>query len=68
MEGHYTSFESDITTNVGQWKWVRLDTATTAAVDLKTLTLQHPAAVHAALAAHSGRDGPIALDAIVEKK
>jgi hypothetical protein len=68
MEGHYTSFESDVTTNVGRWKWVRLDTTMSVPVDLKTLTLQNPAAVHAALAAHSGRDGPIALDAIVEKK
>jgi hypothetical protein len=68
MDGHYTSFVSDVATNVGPWKWVRLDTMTNAPVDLKALTLKKPDAVHDALAAHTGEDGPIALDAIVEKK
>jgi hypothetical protein len=68
MDGHYTSFESDVAANVGQWKWVRLATPKDAPVDLKGLNLRHADEVHAILAAHSRRDGPIALDAIVEKK
>ena len=67
MQGHYTSFQSDVATSAGLWKWVRLETAG-APVDLKTLTLLKPAAVHAILEDHSGGDGPIALEHLVEKK
>ena len=56
-----------VATTAGNWKWVRLDTAG-APVDLKALRLRNPAAVHAILADHSGGDGPIALDAVLEKK
>jgi hypothetical protein len=68
MEGRYTSFHTDVATSAGNWKWVRLETAAGGPVDLKALTLRHPAAIHASLADHSGGDGPIALDTLVEKK
>jgi hypothetical protein len=67
MEGYYTSFESDVATNVGRWKWVRLDSAS-APIDLKNVTLKDPAAVHQALDVLSAQDAPIALENIVETK
>jgi hypothetical protein len=66
MKGYYTTFANDVVTKVGDWIWVKLDSMT--GVDLETMSLRNPADVYEVLTAHPESDGPIALDAIEEKK
>jgi len=42
MEGFYTCFSSDVAVGYGPWKWVRIDPATIAGVDLSKLVLRQP--------------------------
>ena len=66
MEGYYTSFATDILVGSGRWRWIRLDQASLAGVDLAHVTLREPSVVHARLQAQSGYAGPLALPEILE--
>jgi hypothetical protein len=66
MEGHYTSFKSDVAVTHGRWKWVRLSSETTPGADLSRLILRSPSAIDTILEQHSNYAGPLALSDIVE--
>jgi TIR domain len=66
MEGHYTSFSSDVLVGTGHWRWVRLDPATLAGVDLSQVTLREPGVIHARLEGYSMYAGPLALADVAE--
>ena len=68
MEGHYTSLANDVTTSVGHWKWVRLKPLANPPNDLNALSLLSPPAVYKILEGHKQSDGPLSLDAVLEKK
>ena len=66
MDGHYTAFDSDVSTSVDCWRWVRIDPGSVAGVDLATVTLREPAAVFVTLLSHTKDDGALTLDAVIE--
>lgn len=66
MEGHYTSFASDVSVGSGPWKWVRLDPATLQGVDLSRMVLREPGEIGTLLANHPEDAGPLPLDAVVK--
>lgn len=65
MEGYYTCLSSDVAVGCGFWKWVRIDSATIAGVDLSKATLREPREIKRLLAAHRSSDGPLALRDVV---
>lgn len=66
MEGHYTSFTTDISVGCGLWKWVRIDPATIKGVDLSQVVLRHPREIKKVLARQSKDTNLVGLDVIVE--
>jgi hypothetical protein len=66
MDGYYSGFSSDIQVDAMRWKWVRIDPASLAGVDLQKITLRDPDVIHAFLE-HSANDVPLDLAAIVEE-
>jgi len=66
MEGYYTCFLSDIQVDAGRWKWVLLDPASLAGIELPQITLRQPASLHALIEQHSPCDPPLALGDIRE--
>ena len=66
MEGTYTSFAGDIIVVDGSWKWVRIDPATLAGVDMAASHLRPAAEIHAHLAQCSAHDGALPFGEIVE--
>lgn len=66
MEGHYTSFSSDVLVGTGRWKWVRLNPASLSGVELSHVMLREPGVIHALLEGHSMYAGPLALADVAE--
>lgn len=46
MDGYYTSFLTDIEVDAQRWRWVRLNPASLAGVDLAEVNLKDPASVY----------------------
>ena len=66
MEGYYTSFANDIHVEAMPWKWVRLDPASVAAIDLSQVVLKEPELIHGLLE-RSAEEAPLGLTAVVER-
>jgi hypothetical protein len=67
LDGHYTGLASDVGVVAGRWKWVRLDPATLAGVELGAVRLRAPEELYARIEAHSQYDPPLPLDAAAEE-
>jgi hypothetical protein len=66
LEGHYTSYASDVEVATGPWKWVRLDPATLPG-DLAGVTLRPPRDLHELIEKHTQYDAPLELAAVAEE-
>jgi hypothetical protein len=66
MAGYYTCFEDDVTVLYGPWRWVRLDPATIAGVDLSRIALRAPREIGERLADYPAHAGPLALSQVIE--
>lgn len=53
MTGYYTGFGSDVEVSTGPWKWVRLDEASVADVDVSAVNLRDPADIGVLVEDHS---------------
>jgi hypothetical protein len=67
MEGHYSSYESDVEVAIGPWKWVRLDPTSLPEDGLAGVTLREPRDLHELIEKHSQYDAPLPLAAVVEE-
>jgi hypothetical protein len=67
MDGYYSGYGSDMEVSVGRWKWVRLQPASLAGVDLDRVTLREPHALHKLVEDHSQYDATLPIDAVVEE-
>jgi DNA-binding transcriptional regulator YhcF (GntR family) len=65
MEGYYTAFLSDIKVAAMPWKWLRIDSASLADVDLPRLTIKDPETVYELLTESTGK-ASLPISAVTE--
>jgi hypothetical protein len=68
MDGWYTGLDSDTEVSAARWRWVRIDPASLAAVDLAAVRLREPGAIAALLDDHTQYDPPLPITAVVEDR
>jgi hypothetical protein len=67
MEGYYCGYSSDIEVAIGRWKWIRIDPASLAGIDLSEVTLREPHILYESMKDYTQYDPPLSLDAVVEE-
>lgn len=66
MAGYYSSLADDVSVECGPWRWVRIDPASVAGVDLMNFNLRHPREIHQIVADHADHAGPLLLEQLKE--
>ena len=66
MDGYYTGLLTDIEVGAMPWKWMRIDPASLANIDITRLTLKEPAEVHELLTESTGR-AALPISAVTEE-